>query len=58
MFLFSGHILKQVLLCEPYIDRHLDVNDTCKHLITNLKRHFVYGEIMQIHTIRKSNYIQ
>ena len=34
----------------------LDVNDTCKRPITNLKRHFVYGEIIQIHTIHESNY--
>jgi len=32
----------------------LDVNNTCKDPITNLKRHFcLHGEIMQIH---ESNY--
>jgi len=33
----------------------LDVNDTCKRPITNLKGHFVYGEIIQMHTIHESN---
>jgi len=34
----------------------LDVNDTCERPITNLKRHFVNGEIIQMHTIDESNY--
>jgi len=35
----------------------LDVNDTCKRPITNLKRGiFAYGQIIQIHTIHKGNY--
>jgi len=34
----------------------LDVNDTCKRLITNLKMHFVNDEILQMHTIHESNY--
>jgi len=33
----------------------LVVNDTCKHPITKLKRHFVYGEIIQMHTILASS---
>jgi len=34
----------------------LDVNDTCKRLITKLNMHFVNGEILQLHTIHESNY--
>jgi len=37
--MFYDPILKKVLLCVPLVDS-LDVNDTCKSLITNLKRHF------------------
>jgi len=35
----SGSILKQILLCDPFIDS-LDVDDTCKRLITNFNKHF------------------
>jgi len=34
----------------------LDVNDTFKCLITNLKSIFVYGEIIQMHTFHENNY--
>jgi len=33
----------------------LVANDTCKRLITNLKRHFVYDEIIQMHAFYESN---
>jgi len=36
----------------------LDVNDTCKRLITDLKMQSVFGEIIQMNTIHKSNYTQ
>jgi len=31
----------------------LDVNDTCNRPVTNLKKHFVYDEIIQMHNPRK-----
>jgi len=34
----------------------LDVNDSCKRPITNLKRRFVHGEFIQMHTIHESSY--
>jgi len=34
----------------------LDIDDTCKRLITNLKMHFVNGEPLQLYTIHESNY--
>jgi len=33
----------------------LGFNDTCKRPITNLKRHFVCGDIIQMHTIHDGN---
>jgi len=53
--LFTPYCPKLVTGMDPLMDS-LVVNDTCKHPITKLKWHFVYGKIMQMaHNTRKVN---
>jgi len=55
LFYSAAPFKKSFFYAAPSIDS-LDVNDTCKRLITKLNTHFVNGKILQLHTIHESNY--
>jgi len=54
LFCFATHF-KTSFFMRLFLDS-LDVNDTCNVQLQISRRIFVYGEIIQMHTIRESNY--
>ena len=54
-FLFCDPFYKTFFM-RPLMESLLDDNDTCKRLITNLKRHFCLWRNYKMHTIQESNY--
>ena len=58
LFCSAAPFKKCFFYAAPSMDS-LDVNDTCKRLVTNLKMHFCQWQnptIAQLHTIHENNY--